>query len=48
MTTERITYRLFGIPIWSVERKINTDDLYREIASRLATDMREAFDAQQR
>ena len=43
MTTQRITYRFFGIPVWSVERVINTDDLYQEIANRLATDMKEAF-----
>lgn len=39
---ETVTYRLFGIPIWSITRSRKIDDaLYEEMRDRFAKDMNE-------
>lgn len=44
--TETITYRLFGIPLWSVTRKVSAgevDALYTDFMGRFERDLAAAY-----
>lgn len=36
---EKVVYRLFGIPVWSVTRKLNEQDIYEKISKMVLKDL---------